>query len=260
MQNLPKISIVTCSYQQAPFLERTIRSLLDQDYPNLEYIIIDGGSTDGSVEIIRKYENRLAYWISEKDSGQSSAINKGLRRATGEIVGWLNSDDSYAPRSLERIGHFYARNLDVDMVFGHTCVIDENDRIIRRMVSVPTNAFELMRYNRNIFSQPGTTWRRSIHEKLGYLDESLHFVMDADWWVRVAGSHRTALLPYHLANLRTYPTTKSRSQNWNAEYAEFEKRYGMEFTGLRRKAFRLRKLGRFLKEPRSWLYVMGISE
>jgi len=258
MPNLPKISIVTCSYQQAPFLERTLRSILDQDYPNLEFIVIDGGSTDGSVDIIRKYQDRFAFWVSEKDNGQSSAINRGLKLATGDIVGWINSDDTYAPRSLARIGEYYAAHPDVDLLYGHTCVIDDHDKVIRRLLAVPTTAYEISHYNRNLFSQPGTTWRRKLHERLGYLDESLHFVMDSDWWMRAAQSANIRFTPQHLGNLRTYATTKSRSQNWDSDYAEFQRRYGVEFDGWRQKWFKLRRYGRILRDPRNWLFAAGL--
>jgi glycosyltransferase involved in cell wall biosynthesis len=261
--NLPTITIVTCSYQQARYLERTIRSILDQNYPALEYIILDGGSKDGSVEIIRKYEKQLAFWVSEKDDGQSAAINRGLKMAKGDIVGWLNSDDTYAPGSLARIGRYYATHPQVDLVYGHTFRIDENDKVLSRLIAMPTNAHELIRYNRNTFSQPGTTWRRALHEKIGYLDESLHFTMDSDWWIRAAQAVRLRFLPVHLANLRDHGESKSLTKayqdKWKAEYAELDKRYGVQFRGWRKKLFRLRRFGRVLRDPRNWLYAAGLT-
>ena len=119
MKNFPKISIVTPSYNQAEFLERTILSVLNQDYPNLEYIIIDGGSTDGSVEIIKKYEKYLAYWVSEKDKGQSDAINKGFQKSTGDILAWLNSDDTYLSGTLFKVVKAFQENPNADLIFGN---------------------------------------------------------------------------------------------------------------------------------------------
>src|SRR4029077_2959723 len=113
--------------------ERTIRSVIGQKYPALEYIIVDGASSDGSVDIIKRYAEDLTYWISEPDVGQSEAINKGLRRSTGEIIGWLNSDDTLAPRALDRMAKVYAAQPEADLVYGHTCIIDSNDRVIKRL-------------------------------------------------------------------------------------------------------------------------------
>src|SRR5512134_129792 len=128
----PKISIVTPSFNQGKYLERTIRSVIEQDYPNLEYIIIDGGSTDESVEIIRKYEKHLAYWVSEPDRGQSHAINKGFDRATGEIFGWLNSDDWYVPGALKAVAEAFAANPEAGAVVGAGEMVDEEGKLVLR--------------------------------------------------------------------------------------------------------------------------------
>jgi len=261
---LPKITIVTPSYQQAVFLERTIQSVLSQNYPNLEYMVLDGGSRDNSVEIIKKYAPKLAFWISEKDSGQSAAINRGLRMASGEIVGWLNSDDTLAPGALHRIGRYYSSHPDVDLVYGHTWTIDANDRILRRLVAIPTNSYELIHLNRNIFSQPGTTWRRRVHDKAGYLDESLQFLMDNDWWIRVSKVARMHCLPFHLANLRIHAATKSNVGLQENEDIQrlLDTRYGAAIrdrAGWPQTMFRLRRLGRIFRDPRNWFYLTGLS-
>jgi len=133
----PKISIVTPSYNQAEFLERTILSVLNQNYPNLEYIIIDGGSTDGSVEIIKKYEKYLSYWVSEKDRGQAHALNKGFEKATGDLVGWQNSDDIYLPGAFRKVAEVYRNNPNYDVYFGNIYFIDEEDNIIRDLKFSP---------------------------------------------------------------------------------------------------------------------------
>jgi len=128
--NLPKISIVTPSFNQGQYIEETILSIVNQNYPNLEYIIIDGGSTDNTVEIIKKYEKHLAYWVSEKDKGQSEAINKGFRKATGDIVCWINSDDFFMPGSLLKVGERFAKDNSLDLLNGHCLLIDEHSNIL----------------------------------------------------------------------------------------------------------------------------------
>jgi glycosyltransferase involved in cell wall biosynthesis len=262
---LPSITIVTPSFRQARYLERTILSVLGQNYPKLEYFVLDGGSTDGSVDIIKKYADRIAFWVSEKDGGQSAAINKGLKRATGDIVGWLNSDDTLAPGSLHRIGTYYQQHPEVDLLYGHTCLIDSEDNVSRRLVAIPTNAHELITYTHDIWSQPGTTWRRKLHERLGYLDESLHCMMDGDWWIRSALNARIGFTPHHLANLRIHSETKTSSPalaaKWAAEQDELDRRYGkMIRSGLKRKWFYARRALRILRDPRNWLYRLGLRQ
>ncbi len=174
--SLPKISVVTPSYNQAEFLERTILSVLNQNYPNLEYIIIDGGSTDGSVEIIKKYEKYLAYWVSEKDRGQSHALNKGFERATGNLVGWQNSDDIYLPGAFFKVAEIYKRKPDYDVYFGNVYLIDENDSIIRDIRYVPFSYFSLIYEGWNITNQ--TTFFKKDSLKSYKLDESYQYAMD----------------------------------------------------------------------------------
>ena len=132
----PKISIVTPSYNQAEFLERTILSVLNQNYPNLEYIIIDGGSTDSSAEIIKKYERYLTYWVSEPDDGQADAINKGFAKATGDILAWLNSDDLYLPGALLKVKESF-QNAGIAFLYGHSILVDKEDRVIRILYTLP---------------------------------------------------------------------------------------------------------------------------
>ena len=139
MTDLPLVSIVTPSYNQAAFLEETIRSVLEQDYPRVEYIIIDGGSTDGSAEIIQRYADRLAYWVSERDRGQTDAINKGFARATGSILAWLNSDDTYQPGALREAVDYLLAHPDVGMVYGDGNFIDEHGKVIGRFPSAQTD-------------------------------------------------------------------------------------------------------------------------
>ncbi len=261
---LPKISLVTPSFNHAKFLPRTIQSVLSQRYPNLEYIVIDGGSSDDSVDIIRRFAPSLAHWVSERDSGQSEAINKGLEYATGDIVGWLNSDDTLAPKALWRIAEAYQRWPDADLVYGHTCLIDTDDKVIKRLVAVPTNARELIRYSRNIWSQPGTTWRRRLQEKIGLLDQNLHYAMDHDFWIRAALAGNLRCIPYHLANLRNHPATKSNlfTDRFRQEQQLLDAQYGVEYhDSIHRIAFKMIKIARALSTPRNyWYYFTSLDD
>ena len=181
----PKISIITPSYNQGQFLEETILSVLNQDYPNLEYIIIDGGSTDNSVDIIKKYEDHLAYWVSEKDRGQTHAINKGFRRATGDIVNWLNSDDLLEQGELKTLAKEIEKNPSADFYFGDFSVIDNEGKKLFSRKCCPYQ-FATLFWGRQLSSQPAVFFRRDLLENIGYLDESLNFCMDTEFWIRSA--------------------------------------------------------------------------
>ena len=203
----PRISIVTPSYQQADFLEATMRSVLDQNYDNLEYIVIDGGSTDGSVDIIKRYADRLAYWCSESDRGQTHAINKGLTRATGEIVGWINSDDLLLPDSLDRLAQTYA-DPTVMATCGWDIAIDEHGQpLSKRVFPQPT---ERVLLRRSLMPQDAVHWRRSLMDQIGLPDESLHFRMDMDYWVRMV-QHGVVprLIPAFLSAFRIHQDQKN---------------------------------------------------
>lgn len=188
--DLPRISIVTPSYQQAPYLQQTIDSVLSQGYPNLEYIIIDGGSSDGSVDIIKRYESRLAYWVSEKDRGQTHAINKGFARATGDIFAYLNSDDYYLPGTLERVASAFCSDDTLDLVHGRCRYVDASGSPTGEQFGSITRFDEIVDlwsvwWQRRQFVQPEVFWTRRIAEKVGPFREELHFVMDYDYWLRV---------------------------------------------------------------------------
>jgi len=180
----PKISIVTPSYNQAQFLERTILSVLNQNYPNLEYIIIDGGSTDGSVEIIKKYKKYLTYWVSEPDNGQADAINKGFKMATGDLVAWQNSDDIYLPGAFMKIAKEYKENPGYDVYFGNVYLIDRYDNIKKEMRFIPFSVEHLIFYDWNLSSQ-SILWKMEIFKEAGFLDESLPVAFDWDWFIRL---------------------------------------------------------------------------
>lgn len=188
---LPRISVVTPSYNQGRFLERTIQSILDQRYPDLEYLVVDGGSTDNSVEIIRKYAGHLAFWVSEPDRGQSHAINKGLGRATGDLLTWLNSDDYYEPGALRAFADRAMAEPDADVFVGIGQMVDEAGRVTYYKKPPATIDFEsVCRWmDGGNFMQPSSMFRRSAWERLGPLDEALHIAFDVDLWLRMAKSN-----------------------------------------------------------------------
>ncbi len=179
----PMISIVTPSYNQKEFLERTILSVLNQGYPNLEYIIIDGGSTDGSVEIIKKYEKHLSYWISEKDEGQTDALNKGFLRATGAIIGWQNSDDIYLPGAFATAANLFRKKPDIDFVFGNTYYIDMVDRITDELRYTPFSYLSHF-YEGMAITNQSCFWKKDVFDRIGYLDIKYNFAMDYEFFLR----------------------------------------------------------------------------
>jgi glycosyltransferase involved in cell wall biosynthesis len=181
---LPRISVITPSFNQGIFLERTIHSVLEQKYPNLQYIIIDGGSSDDSVEIIKKYETRVDYWVSETDKGQSDAINKGLSKANGEVVTWINSDDLLMPGSLMLVARIWNKNKKIGLVTG-SCVRIGPDNEYLFLHCVPKQ-YKWFAQNGLIYiDQPGAFWRRDILAGPGVIDQSLKTVMDHDLWYRI---------------------------------------------------------------------------
>jgi hypothetical protein len=179
------VSIITPSFNQAPFLEQTLRSVLDQAYPRIEYFVIDGASTDGSLEIIRKYASRLAGWLSEKDHGQAEAINKGLALAHGDIVAWLNSDDYYLPGAIASAVEVFEANPDAALVYGDMLAVDESGRTINRFKYRQLGCEELLCFQ--IIGQPAVFMRRAALEKSGGLDPSFHFLLDHRLWISMTG-------------------------------------------------------------------------
>lgn len=203
----PRISIVTPSYQQARFLPWTIRSVLGQGYEDLEYFVVDGGSTDGSVEVIRNYESRLSWWCSEPDGGQTQAINKGFRRATGEIVGWVNSDDMLLPGCLHRVAKAF-RDPAVQVICGWGVMMSESGHLRRRWVLGQPTASQLRAHS--VLFQPSVFWRRSLFGKVGFLDETFRLCMDQDFFARMAEQDVIPrLLPKFLSAYRKHAETKT---------------------------------------------------
>ncbi len=208
--NLPKVTVVTPSFNQARYLEETILSVLNQNYPNLEYFVIDGGSTDGSLEIIQKYADRLAGWVSEKDRGQTEAINKGFARATGDILAWLNSDDTYQPGAIAEAAAFLQTHPEAGMVYGDAHYIDEKSRVIGNFPAAQTDYHKLRQGYVHI-PQQSSFWRAELWREVGPLDPSFFFAMDYDLWVRLAKIAPLVYLPKMWANFRLHADAKTIS-------------------------------------------------
>ena len=207
----PGISLVTPSYNQGRFLEETIRSVLLQGYPNLEYIVIDGGSGDGSVDIIQKYEPWITYWESEKDRGQSHALNKGFGRAEGPVLGWLNSDDYLLPGALEEIASMYRSDSDAVAWTGAIIQVNRESRNIRKRPARAGTRKEIADWgNRGTIHQPACFFGRRAFERAGgKIREDLHYTMDRDLWMRLADLGRFASTEKSLATTRLYREAKS---------------------------------------------------
>jgi glycosyltransferase involved in cell wall biosynthesis len=189
--NWPKISIITPVLNAKPFIEHSIKSVLGQDYPNLEYIIIDGGSTDGTVDIIKKYEKYISYWESKPDRGQTHALNKGFARATGVMRGWLNADEEYLPGALRSVGEEYMTSKDLELIYGDRYFVNLKETPASRILEKipPIAPFALMFYTGGLLFSDATFWTKEIHEKLGGLNEKDYprYAMDAEWLLRVTG-------------------------------------------------------------------------
>jgi len=205
---IPLVTIVTPSFNQAPYLETTIQSVLNQDYPRIEYIIIDGGSTDESVEIIRKYAVRLSAWVSEADRGQTDAINKGFGRAKGEILAWINSDDTLLPNAVAEAVAFLQEHPQVGMVYGDAYYIDANGQVVGKFPAAQTDLKKLRRGYVHI-PQQASFFRKAIWDQVGPLDTDFYFAMDYDLWVRIAARAPIRYLPSVWANFRLHEDAKT---------------------------------------------------
>jgi len=254
----PLVSIVTPSLNQSQFLEATICSVLSQDYPHIEYIICDGGSTDGSVEIIHKYKDRLAWWCSEKDEGQSAAINKGLGRAKGKILAWLNSDDCYLPGCVSTIVSAFERYPDAGLIFGNLEIIDEHGQ---RVKSFPYQDWTLADQltHKVTLLQPASFWRREVMDSVGLLRTDLHYAMDLEFWIRIGRRYTIKSLDQVLAQYRVSSINKGSTQTtrWGPEFIKIldelysEKNLTPDILSLKEKAY----AGAYLTGARSLLYA-----
>jgi glycosyltransferase involved in cell wall biosynthesis len=209
----PTVSIITPSFQQGAFIEATIRSVLTQDYPHIEYLIIDGGSTDGTLDILKRQTDPRLTWISEPDRGQADALNKGMQRARGELITFINSDDLLLPGAVRAAVEFLQTNPDADLVYGDGEYIDADGRLIDRYQSTPFDLAATL-LDRQILAQPGAFWRRRVSDQIGLFDIDLHYRFDFDYWLRaaLAGFH-LQYLPGNCAAYRLHETSKTVSQH-----------------------------------------------
>ena len=203
-----RISVVTPSFEQAQFLDETMASIHDQSYPNLEHIVIDGGSTDRSVDILRENEARLDYWVSEPDEGQTDALIKGFARSTGDIQCWLNSDDLFEPWTLSEVASYFERHPEVGFVYGDSTWIDQEGSVIKPKREHAFNRFIWM-YDHNFIPQPSAFWRRSLYEQVGGLDPSFDLAMDADLWIRFAEKTKPRHVRRNWSRMRFYAEQKN---------------------------------------------------
>jgi glycosyltransferase involved in cell wall biosynthesis len=204
------VSIITPSFNQAAYLEQTITSVLNQDHPNIEYIVVDGGSTDDSVKVIKKYADRLAYWVSEKDRGQADAINKGFARATGEIIAWLNSDDYYLAGAVSAAAKVFEEHPDVVLVYGNMLSVDENGKTFNTQTYKQMTLEDLLCFQ--IIGQPAVFIRRSALQITGGLDPTYHFMLDHHLWIRLAQLGSILHVPQTWAAARYHAEAKNRAK------------------------------------------------
>jgi glycosyltransferase involved in cell wall biosynthesis len=210
VNTLPKISVVVPSFNQAGYLELTLRSILDQNYPNLELIVIDGGSKDQSPEIIRKYEQHMKFWCSEPDGGQTQGIIKGFSHATGEILCFLNSDDLFEPGALLQVGEYFSNHPDVDAVYGDALWIDAEGNVLSPKKEIPFNRF-IWLYTYNYIPGMSTFWRRTIYDRVGGLNPAFQLAFDADLWIRFSDQHgKIEHVARQWSRMRFYPEQKNR--------------------------------------------------
>lgn len=222
----PKISIITVSLNQRDFIEENILSVKTQKYPNVEHLIIDGGSVDGTLDILEKYGRDIT-WISEPDNGQSDALNKGFKKATGDIIGWINSDDKLHPNALSIVAEYFRANIDSIGVVGDLAIIDETSKVLEVIKSSSYNKNYLVNIAKGI-TQPSTFFKRSVFGKVGYIDESLEYVMDRDLFIRIASIRQIDYIPTTLAEFRIQPDSKTAkgSYYFSKELIKVRKKYG----------------------------------
>ncbi len=222
----PRITVVTPSFNHGRFLEETIQSVLYQDYPNLEYIVMDGGSTDGSADIIRRYSDRLAYWVSRPDHGQTDALIQGFGRASGDVLCWLCADDVWESGTLREIGKIFASQSQTRAVYGDATFVDTRGRRIRLFRTVGFNRW-IWLYTFNYIPQPSTFWRRDLYEQVGGLNPDLDICMDGELWLRFSEVTKMHHRRRSWSRMRMHPETKSarlRSEVTRG-YREISRRY-----------------------------------
>jgi glycosyltransferase involved in cell wall biosynthesis len=246
----PRISVVIPCYNSARFLERTILSVLNQSYPSTQLIVIDGGSTDGSIDIIRRYEQHISHWVSEKDSGQSEAINKGLKMASGDLVGFQNADDLYLPGAFSKLAAMACATGKAALFAGNVLRITENGDITSKTKFICPTRMRLL-HEGFLLSSQAVFWRTDLHERLGYFREDLHHGMELEFWVRALEVASAAFTDRPLGCFRIWPGTKTSEfgDRGTREAVGICRACGVEPTMVRSKAlhavFRATRLARW---------------
>ena len=265
LEKEPLVSIATPSLNQSKFISETIESVESQDYKAIEHIVIDGRSTDETLEILKSASNRnkRLRWISERDNGQSSAINKAWRMAKGQILGWLNSDDTYRPGAVSRAVEFMVRNPEVNAVYGDCDYIDEDGGFLYRYPAREFDFHDLVRTTENFIPQPSVFFRREILDSVGYLNESLHKVMDLEFWLRIGLKCDMVFLKKNMATLRLHGSSKtiSESAGFSGELIEvYEEFFDSPDVSLDIKASRKEAMSNVYYKAASYLYWAGQFE
>ena len=228
-ETFPKISIITVSFNQGQFIEDNILSVINQNYPNIEHIIIDAGSTDGTLDILKKHDKHLN-WVSEPDKGQSDGLNKGFKKATGDIIGWFNSDDRITLGALHKVAHFFMEHPEEIAVVGNQVIIDEQGNKIKTIHSRSYSFDYLINHARGI-TQNSTFFKRSVFDRIGYIDETLHYAMDRDLFIRIAKVKTMSYLAENLGEFRIQPDAKTAegSYKFAKELIKIRKKYKGKF-------------------------------
>ena len=244
----PKISVVVPSYNQGHYLGLTLASVVEQNYPNLELIVMDGGSTDNSVEVIHSYEPYISYWQSQQDEGQTAALAEGFSRSTGDIQCWLNSDDLHFPYTLHEVARYFDQKPDVDVVYGDTVWVDAEGRELRKQREIGFYRF-LWMYTYNYIPGMSTFWRREVYERAGGLDPSFDLAMDADLWIRMSDVGRIRHVRRFWSKMRFYPEQKNMRLRDRSDQEDLKirrrywKRSEPRFHGLRRAVASAARIG-----------------
>ena len=257
----PRITVVTPSYNQGRFLEQTILSVLNQNYPNLEYIVLDGGSTDNSIDVIRGYEKYLSYWESKPDGGQAAAIARGFGEATGDILAYLNSDDVYMPNTLNTVAKYFSLNRTVQWIYGDCMIIDSQNVVIRRMYPPRFHA-KIFLYENQIVPQQSAFWRSAFYQRVGGIAPGLHFCMDYDLLMKfVQAGEMPARIGDVLAGFRIHGDAKSSRLKvvQQEEYSRiFKGVTGRSFTPIDHLTSAWCRLKRYFLSPKALLEAIKV--
>lgn len=251
----PLVSVITPSYQQGAFIRETIESVLSQDYPHVELIVIDGGSTDKTVSILQKFAERYGgdrfRYVSEKDKGQSNALNKGLAMAKGEVIGWLNSDDTYAPKAISRAVAALTKHPEYGIVYGRADFTDKHNKHLRPY-PVDARVDRARLFDVCTVCQPAVFMRKSVLDQVGPIDESLHFCMDYDLWIRISAKYRLGFINELMAHSRLHDDSKSMTQYFTVGLPEII-RTGLKHYGAVSNHWLIQYIAHHLPEGPAWL-------